>query len=836
MLQVTKSSMTTGATSKQRLLANGGSGGAAAVAAQASASNTATRLAALKSSLTAANGTNGTNGSGPTPRHSRPSAGPFSTGSASEHGDPTRRRDTQVSDGFPLGASASEAGGNASDSGDVGELIGAFAEGAQAFLESLASAFDARDAAAAAVRAKAESLDAELGEQMQMTAEAREEVARAAAETARVTDELDRARADAAAATARVEELAADRERAESAHAAEMAAVQERVDEIMSELASAAAALEAQERQSEELTTELGTVHDALRDSRAELDGWDVMGVEWAKEKDRLEDDKAQLAKDLQQFRAQIEILQEESANRADLVVELETAVEEGRRELEMALGQVADLEEKLKGLQKTHDSAAATLASTSKDLAAKSAALDAAHAAQTALEAQLVDRAAYIANADHEMQILREQRESFETELVRITDALEDLGVEKSKVEEALKAATAASRSHEESVEVMANQLDEEKAARAAAEDELRAERARTKARNDATGGGGSAAMSAAGTAEKDREIAALRAEIDDLKKRNAPLLVPKTRGPSSIMSTSSQLYSTMERLGLKRKADGSAASVVGGSGGISVPKFRVPAVASSNTAGSEFAGPAFKRARVDASAAGNGHVQFRTPGSRRGAADSAVASEYAGSVVGMATSRTPGSRASSGGMRKSTTVTFSGFRESLPDYTPGLKEKLVKMIETLNGAVVTANDEFDMTITHVVTPANSRTFKTLAAALSHRWLIFDVAWIQKSLEAGKFVPPEAYGVRYFSAPFKGKSVCLTPKFLEENASRQFRIDNAKQLVETYGKGTLTTSPKGADWILTAASDKEAYTGKRLDWTGFIKLIMPDEQLKAAK
>jgi hypothetical protein len=65
---------------------------------------------------------------------------------------------------------------------------------------------------------------------------------------------------------------------------------------------------------------------------------------------------------------------------------------------------------------------------------------------------------------------------------------------------------------------------------------------------------------------------------------------------------------------------------------------------------------------------------------------------------------------------------VAFSGFKDGDRYFSNDLKEQLIKMIDNLGGEVRYEAD-FDCKITHVVTPPNGRTMKTLAAALTHRW-----------------------------------------------------------------------------------------------------------------
>lgn len=65
---------------------------------------------------------------------------------------------------------------------------------------------------------------------------------------------------------------------------------------------------------------------------------------------------------------------------------------------------------------------------------------------------------------------------------------------------------------------------------------------------------------------------------------------------------------------------------------------------------------------------------------------------------------------------------ICFSGFKDSDKIYSNFFKEELSEKVLKLKGTIINT-PEFSKEITHVVTPPNSRTMKTLAAVLTHKW-----------------------------------------------------------------------------------------------------------------
>lgn len=64
------------------------------------------------------------------------------------------------------------------------------------------------------------------------------------------------------------------------------------------------------------------------------------------------------------------------------------------------------------------------------------------------------------------------------------------------------------------------------------------------------------------------------------------------------------------------------------------------------------------------------------------------------------------------------------------------------MKKVQHLGGTIISSS-EFTKDLTHVVAPPGSRTMKTLAAALTHRWLV-SPDWILESFERGEWLPEQ--------------------------------------------------------------------------------------------
>lgn len=94
---------------------------------------------------------------------------------------------------------------------------------------------------------------------------------------------------------------------------------------------------------------------------------------------------------------------------------------------------------------------------------------------------------------------------------------------------------------------------------------------------------------------------------------------------------------------------------------------------------------------------------------------------------------------------------VCFSGFKEDdKSEYSSSLRSELIDKVVKLGGEVK-YDAGFDRSITHVITPLKCRTMKTLAAALTKRWLV-SPDWVVESSKAGKFLPEDRYFITTFT------------------------------------------------------------------------------------
>ncbi|OZJ03920.1 hypothetical protein BZG36_03291 [Bifiguratus adelaidae] len=173
---------------------------------------------------------------------------------------------------------------------------------------------------------------------------------------------------------------------------------------------------------------------------------------------------------------------------------------------------------------------------------------------------------------------------------------------------------------------------------------------------------------------------------------------------------------------------------------------------------------------------------------------------------------------------------VAFSGFRDKEKVYNTKYREKLERIVRELNGSIYAGSDEFDLQITHVISPPRSRTLKCFAAALTSRWII-DPKWLEESHKVNEFLSEEPYGQKYTEKPFKDHAFFIAPSFKKESGKKTWRMDNCKQLIETFGEGRLVQEASDADIVICAANDTSHYKSKETwDWNTFIKHIPGSE------
>jgi regulator of replication initiation timing len=179
---------------------------------------------------------------------------------------------------------------------------------------------------------------------------------------------------------------------------------------------------------------------------------------------------------------------------------------------------------------------------------------------------------------------------------------------------------------------------------------------------------------------------------------------------------------------------------------------------------------------------------------------------------------------------------VIFSGFNAKQEKYTIPLKEELTKFVIQMNGKV-TENEE-DPTITHVVAPPTVRTYKTLCAALKHKWVI-SPEWIVESQKVSEFKDENDYvkhkynsntpqGFKRIENLFKGHKFFFTQNF-EKSKSQFFKY--AQKLIKEDGHGKIVDKISDATVILMDTKETISDVGKETicySWEKFINWIIP--------
>ena len=153
---------------------------------------------------------------------------------------------------------------------------------------------------------------------------------------------------------------------------------------------------------------------------------------------------------------------------------------------------------------------------------------------------------------------------------------------------------------------------------------------------------------------------------------------------------------------------------------------------------------------------------------------------------------------------------VAFSGFKHNHPEFSLEARQTLEQMVVKLGGKVKNES-EFDGNITHVVSPPNSRTVKTLAAVLTHKWLVGS-KWVLDSLEEGAFVDEEPYGIHSNESPFRGRKFFLTDAFVKEHEKKESKLQNCKSLIVLFGKGEMIKDLSKADMVIRASGESATY------------------------
>lgn len=174
---------------------------------------------------------------------------------------------------------------------------------------------------------------------------------------------------------------------------------------------------------------------------------------------------------------------------------------------------------------------------------------------------------------------------------------------------------------------------------------------------------------------------------------------------------------------------------------------------------------------------------------------------------------------------------VMLSGFKDGVPGnrYTNAAKADAARVVAALSGTVSLEHaDRFDVRVSHVVSPPSARTLKTLAAAVTGKWIV-GISWIQESQRANVWVSEAPHGRRGDGDRLLNKNVYCSPQF-QDGADKANRMHHARQLVETYGRGHLVNDFQSADIVFVGSRENRAPYGDRqcLTWEEFIEFIYP--------
>uniref|UniRef100_A0A7S4MGF0 BRCT domain-containing protein n=1 Tax=Vannella robusta TaxID=1487602 RepID=A0A7S4MGF0_9EUKA len=177
-----------------------------------------------------------------------------------------------------------------------------------------------------------------------------------------------------------------------------------------------------------------------------------------------------------------------------------------------------------------------------------------------------------------------------------------------------------------------------------------------------------------------------------------------------------------------------------------------------------------------------------------------------------------------------KRVVISFSGFTMSDNVYNYTYLHSLVKDAKKLGAELVLGN-VIDSSITHIVSPPNQRTMKTIVGSITNRWIVVP-EWLTKSAKAEKFLREELYGGKTTGKPFKDKKIFISKKFVDENPNKQFNHDILKSLICNAGKGKLVKSDKEADFVLCSKNDPRVSSTDHnisyLTWKGFFEFLQP--------
>lgn len=132
----------------------------------------------------------------------------------------------------------------------------------------------------------------------------------------------------------------------------------------------------------------------------------------------------------------------------------------------------------------------------------------------------------------------------------------------------------------------------------------------------------------------------------------------------------------------------------------------------------------------------------------------------------------------------------------------------------------------DFTSDITHVVCPSGYQSVRTMAAALSSKW-IMSLDWLLESAKVGKLLPENSFGHLYVQGPttLRSKTFYLTSDFVAQQAPHQMNAACCRTLIEPIGKGRVVEDLENCDFVL--CGDREERKSRRwIRLKEFIRMI----------
>lgn len=160
-----------------------------------------------------------------------------------------------------------------------------------------------------------------------------------------------------------------------------------------------------------------------------------------------------------------------------------------------------------------------------------------------------------------------------------------------------------------------------------------------------------------------------------------------------------------------------------------------------------------------------------------------------------------------------------FAKVRMVFSNFLADEKDSLSEKARALGAEII---DQFDESVTHVVTKEYTGSLKVLSAVILGRWIV-DSNWILQSAKEGFFVAEEGLARRNTEKPFAGQKFYLTSEFISEDTSKE----KEKYLLELirYGQGQQTKSRADANVIITGKSEGKA--DGCFTWKAFLQYIL---------